>query len=270
MSHPSPSTNEAGVLVVDQHYRLRSALRTELCPDCSITAYEARTCDEAVALTQAVQPDVILLDPGMWDSACAQLLQQILEENAHFGLQVFAAPDARGMAAGHPKAGAAAVTHSPSVAQFSLALRHACRERLEMEPDMVHQLFRTWHQDDLKPGCSATAKRRQLKVLVLALRTRSNWSEQRTWPITAGQRGWPLLMRGGVKPLWESCCLVCHARIGELLQRTGNAGNWTSHGVKMVRQWGHALLTLLPTRHQTIASSERRVSNRSLPRLSPR
>jgi DNA-binding NarL/FixJ family response regulator len=241
MSHSSQHTKEAGVLVVDQQHRLRNALCTELRIDCSVTAYEARTSGEAVALTQAVQPDVVLLDPGRWDASSAQLLQQILKENAHLGLLVY--PDVEEIEAvvGTLKEWAVGSVMSPAIKHFSFALCRACRERLLTEPDMVHQLFRTWHQDSLEPGLPTTSKHRQLKVLVLALRNIS-WGNG-TWLDGSEELAWQGMISRWAKPWQESCSVVCNARKADLRQVVHSAGGWLSRSCKTAWQLGHAFLT---------------------------
>jgi DNA-binding NarL/FixJ family response regulator len=240
MTHFSENPEEASVLVVDRQHLLRNALCTDLRTDCSITVYEARTSAEAAAQAQTIQPDVVLLDLGVQNAANAEALYQALEASAHFGILVYSDPDDVQTRIGSLNEGVVGdQAQSSSVRHFILALRRAYREIVSTEPDMAHQLFRTWHYHSLVPLLTDTPKCRQLKVLVLVVRGMSSRSID-PWLGKAEKTAWPLLISRWSKPNRETCSLACHALKANLRHLVRYAEGWMSrsYGALLGRQTG--------------------------------
>jgi hypothetical protein len=105
----------------------------------------------------------VLIHLGGQDVAGVKLLHQPFTEHIYRDLLVLSG--AEGV---QPEA-AVEMAHPSSVDQFTLALCHECSELLRSEPDMVHQLFRTWRHDCLDRRDTSKPRCRQLKILVLAL-----------------------------------------------------------------------------------------------------
>lgn len=254
MYDSSQPTKEASVLVVDPQHLLRNALCAEVRIDCSITAYEARTSGEAIALTQEVQPDVVLLDLGVQDASSAELLQQFLEGNTRLGLLVYS-----DTLAGRLKESTVSyMMQSPSVKHFSLALRCMCSEMLLSEPDMAHRFFRTWHQHALEAWAPGTSERRQLKVLVLALRDLSS----------QGSSTWQFITSRWKRPHLENWIFARHSLTTDFRQLIRYAGDWMSRNWRVVRQFGYSFISSLWASESSLAPTKTNSHTRPFHRLS--
>jgi hypothetical protein len=232
MSHSSQSTPKVGVWVVDRQHLLRNQLNAGLPTTCNITAYEVRTRAEAMTLAQAIKPDVVLINLGVQGLAGVKLLHQPFTERMYRDLLVL--PDAE---ESQPET-AADRAHPSSVDPFTLALCYECSELMRSEPDMAHQLFRTWRHGCLNRQDTSIPRCRQLKILVLALPTslsesESTWLdvvERRTRQVILSQRE-RLRLSG-----WKSPMRSLKAYLSHLLHC---AKGWLSNSWRVTWQVNH-------------------------------
>jgi hypothetical protein len=167
--NPSSQPTVATTILLDRQKLLYQLIHADVCTDCSITAYEARTSTEAIALAQSIQPDVILLDLGTDDLVEIAVARQRFDRDAHLALLLD--PEAGNAASPPPPSIPPAEGQTQSVKRFVRALRQACSELIQMEPDMIHHTLRTWHQHALEsPGRVERPAHRRLKILVFVVR----------------------------------------------------------------------------------------------------
>lgn len=223
MNHPSHSTEKVGVWVVDRQHLLRNRLCAGVPTDCSITAYEVHTSAEAVALAQEVQPDIVLIDLGVQGLSDSLVMHQSFTEHVPLDILVQTGGGClREVTAGYE-------AHPSSVNQFVLALCQECSKIMGSEPDMIHQLFRTWSHHCLEPRVCNAPKHRELKFLVLTLPGVSSRGKS-TWLDVAEERTRQFLLGRGINFQlfsWNSLHRLPKAHLSQLLYC---ARGWISRG----------------------------------------
>jgi hypothetical protein len=168
----------ATTILLERQKLLSQLIHADVCTDCSITAYEAHTSAEAIALAQSVQPDVILLDLGTDETVEIAVARRRLDLDAHLTLLLDQdTANAPPFAPSRRPQLAQSEGQTELIQRFVLALRQACSELVKMEPDMIHHLLRTWHQHSLEAlGSVERPAYRRLKILVFVVRTCRNSS----------------------------------------------------------------------------------------------
>jgi CheY-like chemotaxis protein len=170
MSQSTQLRHGASLLIVDQQNRLTTIINADQQTDCRITVYAAQTSAEAVALAQRLQPDLIFLDLGGQAADDVAGDCQILTRTVPLDRLIDAhqAPAVQ-LTDRQPKASDKDRSYTQLVRPFILAVRQVCGELVKTEPEMVHQLFRTWHQHTLERQVVALSDCPKVKVLVLLL-----------------------------------------------------------------------------------------------------
>lgn len=130
------------LLIVDDHVMIRLGLTTLMCdePDISVVG-EACCGSEAIALFDALQPDVTIMDGILPDSHGVEITRQILEKHPHARIIIVSINESAEDIHRAMEAGAAGyITKSQSQDVIIRAIRSVATGSTYLEPELVRRL----------------------------------------------------------------------------------------------------------------------------------
>lgn len=159
------------VLIVDDHPVVREGLRGMITAENDLTVVgEAGSGAEAVALSQSLHPDVVLMDLRMPDGDGVTATEQILAALPQTRILVVTTYDTDADILRAVEAGAAGyLLKDASRTELTAAVRDAARGKTVLTPSVAHRLVRAVRQP---PASSLSA--REVQVLALVAKGKTN------------------------------------------------------------------------------------------------